>query len=330
MKFTEGAFKDWGYETGPREVPRPDRHRGRAVREARRARRRTGKVVIKDRIADSMFQQIQLRPDEYSVIATPNLNGDYLSDAGAAQVGGIGLAPGANIGRHAAMFEATHGTAPKYTGKDLANPGSVMLSGVLMLLEHLGWDEAAERVQTGLAKAVERKTVTYDLPARWRARARSPARPSRRPSWRRPRRDGDAQQDHRDRRRIRGRARGGGLCSEGAGGRDPAGHPGRGAPGEGPRPLRVEPRGRLRLRGSRHQRLPGDRGLRRRGHHRRPGPQAGNEPRRPPAQERGDRARLRRERAHQVAGRHRHRGQQSSGRHGLRGEVQSPGSPRRG
>jgi isocitrate dehydrogenase len=104
-----------------------------------------GKVVIKDRIADSMFQQVQLRPDEYSVIATPNLNGDYLSDAVAALVGGIGLAAGANIGDRAAMFEATHGTAPKYTGKNMANPGAVLLSGVL-LLEHLGWGEAARLV----------------------------------------------------------------------------------------------------------------------------------------------------------------------------------------
>ena len=106
-------------------------------------------MVIKDRIADSMFQQIQLRPDEYSVIATPNLNGDYLSDAAAAMTGGIGLAAGANIGDKAAMFEATHGTAPKYTGKNMANPGAVLLSGVL-LLEHLGWDEAAELVNKAL------------------------------------------------------------------------------------------------------------------------------------------------------------------------------------
>ena len=106
-------------------------------------------MVIKDRIADSMFQQIQLRPDEYSVVATPNLNGDYLSDAAAAMTGGIGLAAGANIGDRAAMFEATHGTAPKYTGKNMANPGAVLLSGVLML-EHMGWDEAARLVNRGL------------------------------------------------------------------------------------------------------------------------------------------------------------------------------------
>ena len=108
-----------------------------------------GKILINDRIADSMFQQLLLRPDEYSVIATPNLNGDYLSDACAAQVGGLGLAPGANIGDNAAVFEATHGTAPKYADKDVINPGSVMLSGVMML-EHMGWDEAAKLVNDSL------------------------------------------------------------------------------------------------------------------------------------------------------------------------------------
>ncbi|MGE3809562.1 MAG: NADP-dependent isocitrate dehydrogenase, partial [Gemmataceae bacterium] len=138
MKFTEGAFKDWGYELAKAEfaketVAEEDTWKGVDAK---------GKVIIKDRIADSMFQQIQLRPDEYSVIATPNLNGDYLSDAAAALTGGIGLAAGANIGDKAAMFEATHGTAPKYTGKNQANPGAVLLSGALML-EHMGWDEAA-------------------------------------------------------------------------------------------------------------------------------------------------------------------------------------------
>jgi isocitrate dehydrogenase len=150
MKFTEGAFKDWGYELAKAEfrdkIVTEDEvykeHSGKAP---------AGKIVIKDRIADSMFQQIQLRPDEYSVIATPNLNGDYLSDAVAALVGGIGLAAGANIGDRAAMFEATHGTAPKYTGKNMANPGAVLLSGAL-LLEYLQWFEAAELVN----KAVER------------------------------------------------------------------------------------------------------------------------------------------------------------------------------
>ncbi len=145
MKFTEGAFKDWGYEVARAEfreqiVTEDEVNKGASAR---------GKVLVNDRIADSMFQQIQLRPDEYSVIATPNLNGDYLSDAAAAMTGGIGLAAGANIGDRAAMFEATHGTAPKYTGKNMANPGAVLLSGVLML-EHLGWDEAAQRVNRAL------------------------------------------------------------------------------------------------------------------------------------------------------------------------------------
>jgi isocitrate dehydrogenase len=145
MKFTEGAFKDWGYELAR------DEFRGRTVSEDEvyKGADPKGKVVIKDRIADSMFQQVQLRPDEYSVIATPNLNGDYLSDAAAALVGGIGLAAGANIGDRAAMFEATHGTAPKYTGKNMANPGAVLLSGVL-LLEHLGWGEAAALVNNAV------------------------------------------------------------------------------------------------------------------------------------------------------------------------------------
>jgi isocitrate dehydrogenase len=141
MKFTEGAFKDWGYEVAR------DEFRAQTVTEdeVNKGADRKGKVVVNDRIADSMFQQIQLRPDEYSVIATPNLNGDYLSDAAAALTGGIGLAAGANIGDRAAMFEATHGTAPKYTGKNMANPGAVLLSGAL-LLEYLGWDEAARLV----------------------------------------------------------------------------------------------------------------------------------------------------------------------------------------
>jgi isocitrate dehydrogenase len=149
MKFTEGAFKDWGYEVAKAEF------RDKIVTEdelydaAKPFGDGKGRVVIKDRIADSMFQQIQLRPDEYSVIATPNLNGDYLSDAAAALTGGIGLAAGANIGDGAAMFEATHGTAPKYTGKNMANPGAVLLSGVL-LLEFLGWHEAAQKINKAL------------------------------------------------------------------------------------------------------------------------------------------------------------------------------------
>jgi len=147
MKFTEGAFKDWGYELAREEF----RDRVVTENEVTKGADAKGKVLIKDRIADSMFQQIQLRPEEYSVIATPNLNGDYLSDAVAALTGGIGLAAGANIGDEAAMFEATHGTAPKYTGQDRANPGAVLLSGAL-LLEFLGWDEAARLVN----RAVER------------------------------------------------------------------------------------------------------------------------------------------------------------------------------
>jgi isocitrate dehydrogenase len=170
MKFTEGAFKDWGYEVAR------DEFRDKTVSEdeAAKGADARGKVVIKDRIADSMFQQVQLRPDEYSVIATPNLNGDYLSDAAAALVGGIGLAAGANIGDRAAMFEATHGTAPKYTGQNKANPGAVLLSGVL-LLEHLGWGEAAalanKAVEATFAESEEtaqkgpggKLYVTYDI-----------------------------------------------------------------------------------------------------------------------------------------------------------------------
>jgi isocitrate dehydrogenase len=145
MKFTEGSFKDWGYELAKQEF----RDRIVTEDELSKGADRKGKVLVNDRIADSMFQQIQLRPDEYSVVATPNLNGDYLSDAAAAMTGGIGLAAGANIGNRAAMFEATHGTAPKYLGKNMANPGAVLLSGAL-LLQHLRWDEAAQRVNQGL------------------------------------------------------------------------------------------------------------------------------------------------------------------------------------
>src|SRR5437762_13165060 len=169
MKFTEGAFKDWGYELAKAEF----RDRIVTEDEVTKGADAKGKLLIKDRIADSMFQQIQLRPDEYSVIATPNLNGDYLSDAAAAMTGGIGLAAGANIGDRAAMFEATHGTAPKYTGKNMANPGAVLLSGAL-LLEHLGGDEAAQLVKRGLeatfaeSEEIARRGpgklyVTYDI-----------------------------------------------------------------------------------------------------------------------------------------------------------------------
>jgi isocitrate dehydrogenase len=123
---------------------------------------RDGKVLINDRIADSVFQQILTRTADYDVFATPNLNGDYLSDACAAQVGGLGMAPGANVGDDAAVFEATHGTAPKYANMDKVNPGSLILSGVMML-EHLGWDEAARLVISGVERTIENRTVTYDL-----------------------------------------------------------------------------------------------------------------------------------------------------------------------
>ena len=158
MKFTEGAFRDWGYELAQAEFA------DHIVLEDDAGGKSTipGKVIIKDRIADSMFQQVLLRPDEYSVLATPNLNGDYISDACAAQVGGLGLAPGANIGDRAAVFEATHGTAPKYAGQDKINPGSVILSGVMMF-EHLGWNEVATLIVQGLERSIAAKTVTYDL-----------------------------------------------------------------------------------------------------------------------------------------------------------------------
>lgn len=161
MKFTEGAFKTWGYELAQREFADQviteeqlwQEYDGKAP---------TGKVILKDRIADSMFQQVLLRPEEYSVIATPNLNGDYLSDALAAQVGGLGMAPGANIGDRYAVFEATHGSAPKYANLDKINPSSLILSGTMML-EYLGWQEAANLIHQGLARTIQAKTVTYDL-----------------------------------------------------------------------------------------------------------------------------------------------------------------------
>jgi isocitrate dehydrogenase len=158
MKFTEGAFRDWGYEVAKAEF------RDRIVTEEEVAggAPRDGKLLINDRIADSVFQQILTRTAEYDVFATPNLNGDYLSDACAAQVGGLGMAPGANVGDEIAFFEATHGTAPKYAGKDVINPASVILSGVMML-NYLGWTEAAALIEHGLERAIARKTVTYDL-----------------------------------------------------------------------------------------------------------------------------------------------------------------------
>jgi isocitrate dehydrogenase len=161
MKFTEGAFSRWGYEAAREQFP--DRTVSEADVYARfDGRAPDGKVVIKDRIADMLFQQVLLRPEDYGIIATPNLNGDYLSDALAAQVGGLGMAPGANIGDACAVFEATHGTAPKYADQDKVNPSSLILSGAMML-EYLGWREAAELVRAGLQEAVRRKTVTYDL-----------------------------------------------------------------------------------------------------------------------------------------------------------------------
>jgi len=161
MKFTEGAFRDWGYKLATREF------RDQVVTEEELwsqydGKMPQGKILIKDRIADSMFQQILTRTDEYEVVATPNLNGDYLSDAAAAQVGGLGMAPGANIGDFVGLFEATHGTAPKYKDKDMVNPGSLILSGCMML-EYLGWKEAAELIYKALGQTIKQKRVTYDL-----------------------------------------------------------------------------------------------------------------------------------------------------------------------
>ena len=156
MKYTEGAFMAWGYEVA-REM-----FAGQVVFESEAQAEAEGKVVIKDRIADMMFQQVLLRPEDYHVIATPNLNGDYLSDALAAQVGGLGMAPGANIGDDCAIFEATHGTAPKYAGKDKANPVSLILSGVMML-EYMGWGEAASAIEGAVQKTIVNGLVTYDL-----------------------------------------------------------------------------------------------------------------------------------------------------------------------
>jgi len=161
MKYTEGAFRDWGYDLAKKEF------RSKIVTEdelwsKHGGKMPTGKILIKDRIADSMFQQVLTRSDEYSVLATPNLNGDYLSDACAAQVGGLGMAPGANIGDFIGLFEATHGTAPKYADKDVINPGSLILSAVMML-QYLGWDEAATMIEDAIQKTIDNKTVTYDL-----------------------------------------------------------------------------------------------------------------------------------------------------------------------
>jgi isocitrate dehydrogenase len=157
MKFTEGAFRDWGYELVKEEFA------GVCIAESDvQGEVPAGKLLVNDRIADSIFQQVLLRPAEYDVLATPNLNGDYLSDACAAQVGGLGMAPGANIGDAHAIFEATHGTAPKYADLDVINPSSVMLSGIMMF-EFMGWKEAAALIEKGITGAIAEKKVTYDL-----------------------------------------------------------------------------------------------------------------------------------------------------------------------
>ena len=161
MKFTEGAFCAWGYELAKEEFAEQTITEDELYDEYD-GERPEGKIVVNDRIADSMLQQILTRTDEYDVIVTPNLNGDYLSDAAAAQVGGIGMAPGGNLNDEVALFEATHGTAPKYTDQDVVNPGSLILSAVMML-EHLGWQEAADLIITGLEKTILQKRVTYDL-----------------------------------------------------------------------------------------------------------------------------------------------------------------------
>ena len=161
MKFTEGAFAKWGYEVA-REKFRNQTFTEKELYDDYRGKFPEGKVLIKDRMADMLFQQVLLRPAEYQVIAAPNLNGDYISDALAAQVGGLGMAPGANIGDRCAVFEATHGTAPKYAGQDKVNPGSLILSGAMML-DYMGWREASDLIRRALQATVKAGTVTYDL-----------------------------------------------------------------------------------------------------------------------------------------------------------------------
>jgi len=161
QKFTEGAFREWGYEVardefGDYTIPEDD------LWEKYDGKLPNGKILIKDRIADITFQHLLLRPTEFDVLATPNLNGDYLSDGLAAQVGGVGIAPGANIGDKIALFEATHGTAPKYTNLNKVNPGSLMFSGVMML-EYMKWWEAAELITKAYEKTIAQKVVTYDF-----------------------------------------------------------------------------------------------------------------------------------------------------------------------
>ena len=161
MKFTEGAFCAWGYELAKEEFAEQTITEDELYSDYD-GKCPEGKIIVNDRIADSMLQQILTRTDEYDVIVTPNLNGDYLSDAAAAQVGGIGMAPGGNLSDEVALFEATHGTAPKYTDQDVVNPGSLILSAVMML-EHIGWQEASDLIITGLEKTILQKRVTYDL-----------------------------------------------------------------------------------------------------------------------------------------------------------------------
>jgi isocitrate dehydrogenase len=160
MKFTEGAFRDWGYEVAQERFPGLTCTETDLMQGGECAR--ADALVVKDRIADAMFQELLLRPEDHSVIATPNLNGDYLSDAAAAQVGGLGMAPGGNVGDGIAVFEATHGTAPRLAGRDVVNPCAVILSGVMML-EHMGWDEAARLVVHGIEHAIRSRRVTPDL-----------------------------------------------------------------------------------------------------------------------------------------------------------------------
>jgi len=170
MKFTEGSFAKWGYELAEREFGDITISEKRLWDELD-GKMPEGKILVKDRIADSIFQQIQTRPDEYSVFALPNLNGDYLSDAGAALVGGLGLGPGANMSDEVGLFEATHGTAPKYTGLDKVNPGSLILSAVMML-NHMNWNEAADLVTKGIGQSIKDGHVTYDLARLMRAEGR--------------------------------------------------------------------------------------------------------------------------------------------------------------
>jgi isocitrate dehydrogenase len=161
MKFTEGSFKEWGYKVAKEEfsdfIVTEDE-----LWKNFNGKMPEGKILLKDRIADSIFQQLLLRPNEYEVLATPNLNGDFLSDAAAAQVGGLGIAPGANMSYETAIFEATHGTAPKYAGMDKVNPGSVILSGVMMF-EFMGWTKVSAIIEKAMRKTIKSKVVTYDF-----------------------------------------------------------------------------------------------------------------------------------------------------------------------